>query len=445
MKKPLLCLLILAMVIVFSLASSVSCDQNNKPEVEVVEPEEEALDESEAKDSLTNVEAFIGTWVNEDEDTGGITRTVIRAEFDTIFVHMWGACHPEDCDWGEEKPESYDSKSRIIFMTWKTGFSIISQQINLLSDGNLQVNSHTHFIDESNRADYDSLDIFYKVTNVEEPEEEPAEEVAEAEKLQRIDSLLASEAIRWYFSVNGIVQEIEGRNVTIVGLTEMGEETASLVVPVSQEAKIISDYILPEGAAKEEITGTISTSAGKEYNLGEKEINLEEIKVGDNVYIYLNLKPDYTIEGTEVRVSPVDLIPVEIADDEPEEEALNESEAEEISVLTLYDGDSYHFLSGAKDKYTGGDFYFSFSEIGPSFWANNLHQRGLLDLVNIGEVDLNEVIIPDEGYYERFGVTAIVGHTYVSLAQEGEEDHFIVFRVLEIKTDSFVKLEYVYR
>ena len=143
----------------------------------------------------------------------------------------------------------------------------------------------------------------------EEPivEEPVVEEVAEAEKLQKIDSLLASEAIRWNLSVNGIVQEIEGRNVTIVGLTERGEETASLVVPVSQEAKIISDYILPAGAAKEEIRGTISIAGGKEYNLGEKEISLEEIKVGDNVYISLNLKPDYTIEGIQVRVSPVDL------------------------------------------------------------------------------------------------------------------------------------------
>jgi len=135
---------------------------------------------------------------------------------------------------------------------------------------------------------------------------------------------------------------------------------------------------------------------------------------------------------------------VEEVTDEPEEEALDESGAEEIGELTLYGGDSYHFYSGARDKYTGGDFYFSFSEIGPSFLANNFYQRGLLDLGNIGEVDLNEVMIPNEGYYE-FGVKAIVGNTYVSLAREGEEGHFIVFRVLEIKPDSFVKLEYVYR
>ncbi len=133
----------------------------------------------------------------------------------------------------------------------------------------------------------------------------------EAEKLERIDSLLASKAVRWGISVSGIVKEISGRNLTVVEFTETGEETAPVVVSVSEEAKITSDYILPAGAAKEEIMGTISVAEGKEYNLGEKEISFEEIKVDDNVFISLNLKPDYTIEGTEVRVSPVDLIPVE--------------------------------------------------------------------------------------------------------------------------------------
>lgn len=133
----------------------------------------------------------------------------------------------------------------------------------------------------------------------------------EAEKIEKIDSLLASEVVRWNLSISGIVKEISGRNLTVAGFTETGEETPSIVVSISQEAKIISDYILPEGAAKEEITGRISIAEGKEYNLGEKEISFEEIKVDDNVFISLNLKADYTIEGTEVRVSPVDLIPVE--------------------------------------------------------------------------------------------------------------------------------------
>lgn len=128
---------------------------------------------------------------------------------------------------------------------------------------------------------------------------------------EKIDSLLASEAIRWNLSVSGVVKEISGRNLTVAGFTEEGQETASLVVPIAEDAKIISDYILPAGAAKEEITGTISTAGGKEYNLGQKEISFEEIKADDNVYISLNLEADYAIEGADVRVSPVDLIPAE--------------------------------------------------------------------------------------------------------------------------------------
>jgi len=126
--------------------------------------------------------------------------------------------------------------------------------------------------------------------------------------LEKIDSLLASEAIRWNLSVSGMVKEISGRNLTVAGFTEEGQETASLVVPIAQDAKIISDYILPAGVAKEEITGTITTADGKAYNLGQKEISFEEIKAEDNVFISLNLKADYTIEGTEVRISPVGLI-----------------------------------------------------------------------------------------------------------------------------------------
>lgn len=173
MKKPLLWILMLvisiSLVVVFS--SATGCSKTELAEEVVEEGEEETatveehIEEETIVEKVIDIDEFIGSWRNLDSNTGSITKVQIRMENNEIFIHMWGKCHPEDCDWGEEKPESYDSKSRTIFMTWKTGFSIISQQINLLSDGNLQVNSHTHFIDESNRADYDSLDIFYKVTN----------------------------------------------------------------------------------------------------------------------------------------------------------------------------------------------------------------------------------------------------------------------------------------
>ena len=121
------------------------------------------------------------------------------------------------------------------------------------------------------------------------------------EKLQNIDSLFTSGAIQQNLSINGTVKEISGRSLTI-----MGYGFANFVVSISQEAKIFTEYILPEGAPEEEVWGSIRTD-NKEYKTGRKEISFEEIKIEDYVFISLNLKSDYTIEGIEVQVSPQDL------------------------------------------------------------------------------------------------------------------------------------------
>lgn len=107
----------------------------------------------------------------------------------------------------------------------------------------------------------------------------------------------------------------------------------------------------------------------------------------------------------------------------------------------LYDRNSFDFSANLIGQLTGGDLYYS----GGKFWANNLRQRGLKDLGDIGNVDLKDVIITSGGY-TRFGVDAVEGHTYVSLAHEGEEGNHIVFRVNSIAADqSELAIEYCYR
>ena len=113
-------------------------------------------------------------------------------------------------------------------------------------------------------------------------------------------------------------------------------------------------------------------------------------------------------------------------------------------TVTLEDGDSYHFLSGEMGKYTGGDFYFGFSDGKAQFWANNMYQQGLVDLGNLGNQAL-DTVEPPVGGYDRFGVEAIVGHTYVSPAKEGEEGHYIIFRVINLEQDKYIEIEYYYR
>jgi len=106
--------------------------------------------------------------------------------------------------------------------------------------------------------------------------------------------------------------------------------------------------------------------------------------------------------------------------------------------IILNDGDSYHFLVGETYNLSGGDFYFSSG----GFWANNWHQQGVIDLGIVNDA-LCTVEAPSSGY-TRYGVEAIVGHTYVSLAKEGEEGHYIVFKVITLTEDS-VSLGYSYR
>jgi len=108
---------------------------------------------------------------------------------------------------------------------------------------------------------------------------------------------------------------------------------------------------------------------------------------------------------------------------------------------TLLDDDSYDVSANSLGKVTGGDFYFHAG----SFWANNLRQRGVVDLGNIGDVALASVTIPATGY-TRFGVPVVANHTYVSLAHEGEENNYVAFRVTSVSNASNqATIRYAYR
>jgi len=86
---------------------------------------------------------FYGFWVNEDTDTQSITKIDIQKVGDIICVHIWGKCHPTDCDWGIETTD-------------------ISEELILLSDGRLKVITFCHFTDNSGRLDYESTEYFIK-------------------------------------------------------------------------------------------------------------------------------------------------------------------------------------------------------------------------------------------------------------------------------------------
>lgn len=103
-----------------------------------------------------------------------------------------------------------------------------------------------------------------------------------------------------------------------------------------------------------------------------------------------------------------------------------------VTIRTRDGSKAYDFVNERESAdLHAGDFYFSGRRC-PQFWANNRGQRGLVDLGDVG-VPLDEIRPPSRARYDKQGVRALVGHTYVALPKEGRSG-LIVFRVLDIES-----------
>jgi hypothetical protein len=103
---------------------------------------------------------FLGHWDNPDSHTRNITSAEIREDAGEVKVRMWGACHPNPCDWGETALEGH-GKTR--HAHWTASFAARAQTIKLASGGQeLHVKTHTHFTDHSGRRDYTSKDVLVR-------------------------------------------------------------------------------------------------------------------------------------------------------------------------------------------------------------------------------------------------------------------------------------------
>jgi len=112
-----------------------------------------------------------------------------------------------------------------------------------------------------------------------------------------------------------------------------------------------------------------------------------------------------------------------------------------VDLVTLLNGEGYDFSERTSGSITHGDFYFSSNSGAGRFWANNVGMRGLVDL-GVTTGSLEDVTVPASGYY-MFGVEALLGHTYVSLAEDGEADYYIIFRVTAVSSAE-TTLDWIY-
>lgn len=59
---------------------------------------------------------YRGNWVNDDPQTNDISRLIITSEGSTLTVHAYGACSPDDCDWGTVSAPLEEEPFRITFV-----------------------------------------------------------------------------------------------------------------------------------------------------------------------------------------------------------------------------------------------------------------------------------------------------------------------------------------
>lgn len=111
---------------------------------------------------------FVGTWVNTNSNTRGITKLVVRrVRSNRLVVRVYGSCSPRDCDWGRARLTTYgksvqDRNHRSATTTYNKNFADTFLTINLRGRNKLSLQSFTQFKDNSNRQNYTSREVFRK-------------------------------------------------------------------------------------------------------------------------------------------------------------------------------------------------------------------------------------------------------------------------------------------
>ncbi len=97
---------------------------------------------------------FVGTWANNDANTGGMTKLILGWDGCAMMVHGFGACAPADCDWGAIAA-AYTGNPFVA--VYEFGFKTDTLTIQLTGPNALKVHSVNVFHDGSKRdyvADY---------------------------------------------------------------------------------------------------------------------------------------------------------------------------------------------------------------------------------------------------------------------------------------------------
>lgn len=124
---------------------------------------------STAKDPI---EKIVGTWVNNNIDTQGISKLIITKVGNRHSVHLFGKCNPTDCDLGKRLLRSSfweNSGSTHIEAIYKEATVVRNLDIQpmgvsrLSPPAKIRVSFSNRFIDNSGKPSYSSDETFRKI------------------------------------------------------------------------------------------------------------------------------------------------------------------------------------------------------------------------------------------------------------------------------------------
>ena len=102
---------------------------------------------------------LVGTFVTTDANERSITQVTLSADNQ---IHVWGKCHPTDCDWGVVSTNVYgpgveanlDTSAKALSAFYNPGFANVIVIVTPLPEDRVRVETFTKFIDRSRRTDY---------------------------------------------------------------------------------------------------------------------------------------------------------------------------------------------------------------------------------------------------------------------------------------------------
>ena len=103
---------------------------------------------------------MVGAWTNDTPD-GGVPKVGIRTSGDQIFVHGYGVCHPDFCDWGEAATSLSEAQDGDFTVRWTFSFKTTTMTLSRTDAHHLTATIVDDYSAADGRTDRVSSAVFH--------------------------------------------------------------------------------------------------------------------------------------------------------------------------------------------------------------------------------------------------------------------------------------------